>query len=251
MSLNEQIARLHEASVIEASLFFLIANTIIVIVSVLLCWGLGCFFTRKRIFETWQPLKTIELCAVASSIILNAGISVLGWWLWQQHIIITHTTATIGQILIDSGVMIIAMDLGMYCFHRIAHYPKIYTILHRFHHRHETTNPISLFVLHPAEVIGFGMLMIVFLWAYSISIPGLIIYLTVNVLWGTLGHSGVEPFPAKLRRIPILNLIGTSTFHAEHHEHPKYNFGFYTLIWDKLFGTLDPEYDERFDQHSP
>jgi sterol desaturase/sphingolipid hydroxylase (fatty acid hydroxylase superfamily) len=56
----------------------------------------------------------------------------------------------------------------------------------------------------------------------------------------------VEPFPRRLREIPLLRWIGTSTFHAEHHEHPRYNFGFYTLIWDKLFGTLDPEYDTRF-----
>jgi len=51
-------------------------------------------------------------------------------------------------------------------------------------------------------------------------------------------------------RFPIFKYLGTSTFHAEHHEHLNYNYGFYTLIWDKLFGTLDPEYDDRFSQAS-
>ena len=78
------------------------------------------------------------------------------------------------------------------------------------------------------------------------SLFGLFGYLTLNVIFGTLGHSGVEPLPAAWKSIPFLNLIGTSTFHAEHHEHPRYNFGFYTLIWDKLFGTLDPAYEARF-----
>ncbi len=88
--------------------------------------------------------------------------------------------------------------------------------------------------------------MIVFLVIYPMSVSGLIGYLTLNVIFGTLGHSGVEPFPVVVKSIPLLRLVGTSTFHAEHHEHPIYNFGFYTLIWDKLFGTLDPEYGSRF-----
>ena len=137
--------------------------------------------------------------------------------------------------------MILFMDLGMYVFHRIAHHPRLYALFHRFHHRHETTNPISLFVLHPAEVIGFGVLMILFLMAYPMTVGGLLAYLTINVVFGTLGHSGVEPLPRGLQTVPLLRLIGTSTFHAEHHEHRQFNFGFYTLIWDKLFGTLDPE----------
>ena len=37
--------------------------------------------------------------------------------------------------------------------------------------------------------------------------------------------------------------IGTSTFHAEHHLQPRTNYGFYTVIWDRLFGTLHPRYD--------
>ena len=66
------------------------------------------------------------------------------------------------------------------------------------------------------------------------------------VAFGTLGHSGVEPFPRSWPRIPLLRLLGTSTFHAEHHEEPAHNFGFYTLIWDQLFGTLDPAYRRRY-----
>jgi Delta7-sterol 5-desaturase len=135
-------------------------------------------------------------------------------------------------------------------FHRLVHHPRIFVLFHRFHHRHETTNPFSLFVLHPVEVVGFGSLMIVFLMSYQISVGGLIAYLTINVLWGTLGHSGVEPFPKSFRSVPGLRLLGTSTFHAGHHEHPGYNFGFYTLLWDSVFRTLDPDYYDRFERLS-
>ena len=78
------------------------------------------------------------------------------------------------------------------------------------------------------------------------SEAGLFGYLVLNVLFGTVGHAGVEPFPAALNRVPLLRYIGASTFHDGHHELVRYNFGFYTLLWDRLFGILDPEYDRRF-----
>jgi sterol desaturase/sphingolipid hydroxylase (fatty acid hydroxylase superfamily) len=40
--------------------------------------------------------------------------------------------------------------------------------------------------------------------------------------------------------------IGTSTFHARHHERPEGNYGFYTTVWDRLLGTLDASYVSRF-----
>ena len=45
---------------------------------------------------------------------------------------------------------------------------------------------------------------------------------------------------------PVLGMIGTSTFHARHHQTPTSNYGFYTALWDRLFGTLDPSYAKRF-----
>ena len=229
----------------EATAVFLIANLFIFLSSVAACWLTGRVFRDRRIFDRWEPFSYVELGAALGAVILNAAVSVVGWILWENgHIALPSKSTT--WIVLDTLLMILAMDLGMYVLHRLAHHPAIYPLFHRFHHRHEVTNPISLFVLHPLEVAGFGGLMIAFLILVPISPVALIAYLTLNVIFGTLGHSGVEPFSRSLRRIPLLNLVGTSTFHAEHHEHPRYNFGFYTLIWDQLFGTLDPEYWDRY-----
>ena len=56
----------------------------------------------------------------------------------------------------------------------------------------------------------------------------------------------VEPLPDSWLKIPILGLLTTSTFHAQHHQDIDHNFGFYTLIWDRLFGTISPEYYSHF-----
>jgi sterol desaturase/sphingolipid hydroxylase (fatty acid hydroxylase superfamily) len=61
-----------------------------------------------------------------------------------------------------------------------------------------------------------------------------------------VGHLGVEPLPRAWIRWRVLRVLGTSTFHAGHHQDRDVNFGFYTLIWDRLFGTLDPSYGASF-----
>jgi sterol desaturase/sphingolipid hydroxylase (fatty acid hydroxylase superfamily) len=101
-------------------------------------------------------------------------------------------------------------------------------------------------VLHPLETLGFGSLWLLVLLAWHWSWLGMCIYFTLNLGAGTLGHLGVEPLPRWWSQVPVLRELGTSTFHAQHHQDPGHNFGFYTLIWDRLFGTLFPDYDARF-----
>jgi sterol desaturase/sphingolipid hydroxylase (fatty acid hydroxylase superfamily) len=79
--------------------------------------------------------------------------------------------------------------------------------------------------------------------AMPFSGTSILVHLLLNVLFGTLGHAGVEPFPKSCARWILVRQIGTSTFHAKHHLQPRTNYGFYTVIWDRLFGTLHPQYD--------
>ena len=248
--INSLLNELKKATLLEAGGTFLLANFIIFMSSVVLCYALGKLFPAKRIFDRWEPVRAIEVAAALGSVVLNSAVSLIGWWFWVHGEIQLQPT-TVMSTMRDCLLMILCMDFGMYVFHRLAHHPWIYPKMHRFHHRHVVTNPISLFVLHPLEVLGFAGVMTIYLMLVPVSVGGLMAYLTVNVIWGTLGHCGVEPFPAALQRWPILRLLGTSTFHAEHHENLRYNFGFYTLIWDKLFGTIDPNYVQRFSQVAP
>lgn len=245
--MDEVLQRFRDASWLEAAFVFLVSNFLIFATSVAACWLLGRLFAERRIFSEWEPFSIVEFSAVIVAVILNGLVSLIGWFLWRADYI-TLRNKPGWNVVLDVGVMLLAMDFGMYVLHRVAHHRLIYPLVHRFHHRHEMTNPYSLFMLHPLEVLGFSGLMIIFLVAYPISPPAMFTYLILNVVFGTIGHSGVEPFPPVTKTIPVLRLIGTSTFHAEHHEHKTYNFGFYTLIWDRLFRTLDPDYWDRFTQ---
>ncbi len=172
------------------------------------------------------------------AVLLNSLVAVAGWLLWKAGWIrITHPGWA--RTLLDVAIFVGAMDFGMYVFHRLAHHRWIYPWVHATHHTHVSVNSISLFVLNPFEVLGFGSLMLAVMMLVPLSGTGVLIYLVLNLVFGTLGHAGVEPFPESWKRRLLLREMGSSSFHAGHHRTPTTNFGFYTLIWDRLFGTLE------------
>ena len=232
---------------LQVTVFFLLVNFIMFAGSVASCWLTAKLFARRRMFAGFEPFSRLEFAAALCAVTLNSAWGVVGWKLWTSGWIELQEKSFL-LTMVDLLAMLVYMDFAMYVSHRMAHIPILFKILHAFHHRHEKTNPISLFVLHPLEVTGFGSMIVVFLLIYQPMSPSaILIYLGLNLVFGTLGHCGVEPFPRFVARVPVLNLIGTSTFHGEHHADSRYNFGFYTLFWDWLFGTLDPDYSFKYE----
>lgn len=170
--------------------------------------------------------------------ILNTAVTYAGYWLWIQNDI-RLSTAFSGRILLDALFLFFAMDLLMYIFHYIIHKTPLYKLLHTLHHEATDPEPIDLFILHPLETLSFGALWLLLLLLFPFNIYGIIIYLVINVIFGMMGHLGMEPLPEKLRQWPLLKYLGTSTFHHTHHRNEQCNFGFYTSIWDRVFHTFN------------
>jgi len=149
-------------------LFFLGANFGSFVTSITSCWLLGVIFKKRRIFSRWETLKASEQLAAFGAVVLNSVVSILGWTAWKADYIDIRT-ADLGRAVLDCILMLI--------------------------------------VLHPVEAMGFGGLIILFLTVYPMSLVGLLAYLTLNIAFGTLGHSGVEPFPAWFNITSILPII--------------------------------------------
>ena len=231
-------------SPLEAIGWLIVLNVSIFIVSLLA----GCIatyvFGQSRIVESADRLSKREMKFAAAGIGVNTLITIVGWYLWKAGILeIRRDTGW--QVLLDFFILLLVMDIGMYVLHRVAHLPWFFPI-HRLHHEYDRPWALTLYVVHPLETLGFGMLWLTVIVFYSSSWMGLCLYMIANVAAGTLGHLGVEPFPRWWVRVPFLRELGTSTFHAEHHQDVEHNFGFYTVIWDRLFGTLLPRYADTF-----
>ncbi|SEW50015.1 Sterol desaturase/sphingolipid hydroxylase, fatty acid hydroxylase superfamily [Chitinophaga arvensicola] len=174
------------------------------------------------------------------TVLINTVITIAGALLWKHGYI--RMTYTSGPVIVgDTLILFFAMDMLMYVFHYVIHHTFLYRAVHALHHEAVNPTPIDLFVLHPVETAGFGILWLLILWSGTYNIWSIIIYLVLNVIFGVAGHLGFEP----LQSYPRLNrwaglILGTSAFHHAHHRDVHGNFGFYTSLWDRLFHTYLP-----------
>ncbi|MBB6269750.1 sterol desaturase/sphingolipid hydroxylase (fatty acid hydroxylase superfamily) [Pedobacter cryoconitis] len=176
-----------------------------------------------------------KICAWTN--ILNTLVTYAGFKLWEHGYVIIGIDISL-IIITDFLLLFIAMDFLMFIFHYCIHQTFLYKIVHQLHHQAINPKPIDLFILHPLETISFGALWLILLTLFHFNIYSVIIYLIINVIFGLAGHLGIEPLPVKVRSLPLIKYLGTSSFHHNHHLKEEYNFGFYTSIWDRLFGTF-------------
>ncbi len=195
-------------------------------------------YARFPVSDPAPPLTRTEIVWAGVCVLLNTVVTVAGWWLWQLGWIHIRTSGGVFRILLDALVLLVFMDFAMYVLHRLAHNRLLYGWLHKLHHVYDNPRPLTLFVLNPLEVLSFGGLWLALLLVYSATLPGMALYLTLNVAFGLVGHLGVDPFPARWAIHPVLRYVGGSAFHARHHHDGAVNFGFYSTVWDKIGGTL-------------
>lgn len=208
----------------------------------LLALGAGALLgaTRlRRCAPAAPPIERLECLLAASTVLVSTLVTFAGLLLYRAGIL--SIREDVGwRLVLDVVVLGLAMDLAMFVLHRLAHVPWLYRSVHALHHRYDRPRPLTLFVLHPLETAGFGALWLAVIVVYAPSWCGMAAYLVLNVVFGVIGHLGREPFPRWWLRVPVLGMVATATFHAQHHHDGTTNYGFYTTLWDRLFSTLAP-----------
>jgi len=150
----------------------------------------------------------------------------------------------IGQIL----VLLLLTEISFYFVHRAMHSKTLFRHTHKLHHLSTDPTPFALNSVHTFEAImDIGFIVIA-----SFLIPlhplGLFSTVTIALIWSTIGHLGYEILPKRLYSIgKYLNL---PTYHNHHHKTFNYNFGYYTTILDRVFGTLHPDSDKTLKEKS-
>jgi sterol desaturase/sphingolipid hydroxylase (fatty acid hydroxylase superfamily) len=79
---------------------------------------------------------------------------------------------------------------------------------------------------------------------YTVIIAWAITSLTLNVY----GHLGFELLPKNFTRHKVGKWFNTSVHHNMHHKFFNDNYSLYFTFWDRIMGTLHPQYDNYFDQ---
>jgi sterol desaturase/sphingolipid hydroxylase (fatty acid hydroxylase superfamily) len=195
--------------------------------------------------KQWNYYKRSDtLCSLgllAGNIAVNLGLkaSTLGFYLYLYQ----FRWLDLSQLLPLWALWLlsfVAIDLVFYWYHRISHRMRFLWAVHMNHHSSVEMNFVVAFRqawLGPVTKIPFFA---------SLPLVGFdpTITLVAGVgatLWGVIGHTKIvdKLWP------PIEWVFNTPSHHRVHHgSNPEYidkNFGNLFIIWDRMFGTFEPE----------
>ncbi|OED37597.1 desaturase [Chromatiales bacterium (ex Bugula neritina AB1)] len=125
------------------------------------------------------------------------------------------------------------LSTHFYLTHRLLHWPPLFQIAHKLHHRNTHIGPWSGMSMHPIEHILY--ISSVLLHFVIPSHPILVImHLYTRCLAPALSHAGFEQILVKDKK-----LIDAADFHHQlHHRFFECNYGNPDSPWDRWFGSL-------------
>ncbi|MCU0426978.1 MAG: sterol desaturase family protein [Candidatus Kapabacteria bacterium] len=164
--------------------------------------------------------------------ISDMGGPVWGWLYWVLSIVL----------------MLLLHDLYFYWMHRAVHHKKIYPFVHKVHHLSHNPTPLAAFAFHPLEAFTEFLILPIVAFIIPHTTSAIAVWMFFMSLSNAYGHLGFEFYPKGFNNHPIGRWINTSVSHNMHHQFAQQNYGLYTLIWDRLFGTVHSKYDETYNE---
>ena len=140
-------------------------------------------------------------------------------------------------------VALLLHDFYFYWMHRAVHLPKIYPLVHRVHHLSTNPSALSAFAFHPLEAILEAAGVIAIIAVLPMPAPSLIAFGLLAFVFNVMGHLGYELAPKSFLVSSVGCWLNSATSHNTHHRKFRVNYGLYTLIWDRLFGTIDAKFE--------
>jgi len=189
-----------------------------------------------------------ERLGVAMTIGLDSAVlGVLTWSGW-----LPATDFVLGDALITFAAAFAWFELAFYVVHRSFHSRAAWRF-HVRHHRSSVPTVWSSMNFDPVERLGMQVGYLAFPLVLGALLPfsrqGLAAYYLFNLALNALHHGNVEVVPRWVRRLPVVGLvIAPSAQHALHHARSRGNYGLFTSVPDRLFGTLLPETDRWYDR---
>ncbi len=140
-------------------------------------------------------------------------------------------------------VAAIAWDFMYYWFHRFSHEISILWAAHAVHHQSEDYN-LSTALRQTSTGFLFGWIFYLPLFLIGFPLEVLLVVNAINLIYQFWVHT------QHIRRLgPLEAVLMTPSHHRVHHaQNERYidrNYGGMLIIWDRLFGTYEPERDDE------
>jgi sterol desaturase/sphingolipid hydroxylase (fatty acid hydroxylase superfamily) len=208
------------------------------------------FFVLAMLLELYvtakQHIKTYETKDAFSSIVMGLGNVALGFASKALVLLVftwVYTNFKLFEIPVawwSFGLLFFADDFAYYWFHRISHECRLFWASHVVHHSSEHYNLST--ALRQTWSGGFYTF-IFWLWLPVLGFhPGMILLqMSISLLYQFWIHTeAIDKMPKWFEAV-----FNTPSHHRVHHgSNPIYldrNHAGILIIWDKLFGTFQPE----------
>ena len=144
-------------------------------------------------------------------------------------------------------LMIFIHDAYFYWLHRIMHYKPLFKFVHLVHHQSTNPSPWAAYAFHPFEAVLESGIFVLLLFIMPLNDWHLLVFFICSLMYNVYGHLGFELYPKGFSRHWFGKWVNTSVNHNMHHQYFEGNYGLYFTFWDRLMGTLRPDYDEHYD----
>ena len=132
--------------------------------------------------------------------------------------------------VVFSAISIVAVflvtDFCAYWAHRIFHTPRLFKLIHKWHHRYGAPTPFTVTAMHPVEFMTYQTIFLLpslFVPMHAVLYYGLLIYV---FYYNVCDHSGIHHRALAPWHPP-------SRFHDDHHRYFHCNFGQSLLLWEQ------------------
>ena len=193
---------------------------------------------QKEYYNVGDTLATIGLLVgnMVTHVLIKGGTLGLHFYLYQFRIIDLIGTLPTWSLWL---ITIILIDLVFYFYHRLSHRSRFLWAVHMSHHSSEEMNFAVSFRqawFGPISKIPFFIVLpLMGLDPTMIAVGGVL-----STLWGVVGHTQMIGTLG-----PVEWIFNTPSHHRVHHgSNPEYidkNYGNVFIIWDRIFGTFEPE----------
>ena len=195
-------------------------------------------YQNKKYYKNKDTLCTSGLVVgnILMSLTIKGATLALHFYLYQFRVFDISNSIPVWLLWVLTFVLI---DFVFYIYHRCSHKIRFLWAIHMSHHSSQEMNfGVSLRQawLGPVSKIPFfAILPLIGFDPTVIAVAGVI-----STLWGVVGHTQMV---GKLG--PLEWILNTPSHHRVHHgSNPEYidkNYGNLLIIWDRLFGTFEPE----------
>lgn len=196
-------------------------------------YGREIAYSTSTIFIfAFVPLLVLHCPAISRHTLFYRNMGEHGWF----------------YFLLAFPLMFLLHDTYFYWTHRLMHHKKLFRLFHLVHHHSTNPSPWAAYSFHPLEAVVEAGIFVIFLVVMPIHPLHLLIFFFLMIVYNVYGHLGFELYPNGFNKGFIGKWINTSVNHNQHHQYFKGNYGLYFTFWDRLMGTIRPDYDRRFEE---